>query len=339
MSAKVSYSVYGDNSKLFSIDEDTAIVKVKSVINQTLDYEKKKNYEFYVRAMNGKSEVLQSTAPIRIDILDLNDNPPVFSAAYYSTEIKESVGIGHTVIKLNSTDADSGVYGAVSYHIASGSEGKFAIDRNTGVVKTTAKLDRESQGYYSINISAIDGGLIPKIGECVLGITLIDVNDNAPIFSKTSYEASVVESAHIGTVVTSITAIDKDEGEAGLVSYSLHSDTFRINHTTGIITTIKLLDHETRPSFGLIVTATDGKGVNNNATLSVTVLDVNDHKPTFQIPNPLLVDVFEGSANGSVVAIASAEDKDSGKNGRIEYTLNYNGTGLFKIDGETGVIR
>eukprot|EP00794_Sanderia_malayensis_P020074 gene20074-22044_t len=342
--AKIVYTISGENSSLFAIDANTGTMKVVLLdANLSIDYELKKRYDFTVTAANVNNPKLKSIASVGVEILDVNDNIPAFSQVYYSAEIRESMQVGRVVLKLKAIDNDSGVYGRVSYYITSGSDGKFVIDRNIGDVKVLGELDRESKAFYLLNVSAVDGALHPHTGQCTVGISIVDVNDNAPEFEKNRYDVTIPESTPVNRSIARVQARDKDNGSYGIVRYSLryalHADAFEIDARTGLLYTTQLLDRETVAIYELIVTATDSEGLGSNASVIVAVSDVNDNAPVFLNPDPLLVDVFEKTPSGSIIAIVSAKDADVAENARLRYSLHANTKGLFRIDEDAGVIR
>ena len=339
INADIIYQIVGPESNQFVIDSKTGLIKTKTLPIPSLDYESKIKYSFFINAVDKDGLGLQSSANMTINILDENDNPPVFQFSYYSTAVPESTVIGYDVLQLNATDPDSEIFGVISYCIISGSAGKFKIDRNSGIIRTAGNLDREAKDLYILNISGIDGGLNPNSAYCTVAIRIIDINDNVPVFTESGYEASVIESAPVGSTVILIKAVDPDQGVAGTVTYTMSSDTFGIDKFTGSVDTTQLLDRERISLYYLTITTSDGGGFSANVTLIVRIQDANDNIPVFLSPNILMVDLFEKTPNGSIVAIVMATDKDLGANGSVEYFLDINGANLFRIDNSTGIVR
>ena len=337
INAKVKYKIDGLGSNVFIIDENSGMLKLRA--KGLIDHETKTYYNFIVSATDREGVGLKTTANVSINIKDINDNTPTFSASYYTIGVYENASLGHVLMQINASDPDSGILGSVSYHIVSGSDGRFQVDRNTGMITTQGYLDRESKASYSLNISAVDGGLPPNIGFCLVLVNIADINDITPIFDKTSYDVSIKENVSIGYFVMKMKAVDQDLSEGGDITYSINNDVFSIGKKTGDIKTRQFLDREKIGIYNLIVTAMDGGGKFSNTSLVIKVDDINDNKPKFLVSNPMIVDVFEKTTSGSIIAIVEAADKDAGSNGIIEYSFNGNGSELFTINNKTSIIR
>ena len=226
---------------------------------------------------------------ITIKVLDINDNAPKFKLPEVNLEILESVEVGALIPLESATDPDLGQNSVTNYSIISGNtEDKFTIEIifNLLHLKVKNKLDRELNDSYNLTVSASDNGTTQKYGYVILNITVLDVNDNAPLFHPTTYRADIYENARIGTSLLQINATDQDIGLNGLITYSLKDSTvFAINSSTGLITLKGQLDHETKPSVTLSVQAFDGGNspLSATATISVTVRDVNDNRPVISV--------------------------------------------------------
>eukprot|EP00795_Rhopilema_esculentum_P002535 gene2535-730_t len=338
LNAEISYTLEGPDSSAFTIDA-SGVLKTTQTSSHLIDYEKKTNYDFAVVATDRLGSGLKAVANVTVLVTDVNDNYPMFLTTRYFASIKESVAIGQSVIQPNATDPDSGYFGFISYRIISGSDGKFTIDPTTGMIRTQDGLDRERKEIYILNVSAYDAGLPPNVAYCSVFINITDVNDNTPIFDKMDYAVNFVETDALGAYVTKVRATDPDYGEAGKVTYSINSAGFLIDSQTGVVRSRKALDREIQDRYDIIVSAVDGGGRTSNASLSITVLDINDNVPQFLVSSPLIIDVFEKTPNNSILAILEARDKDVGRNGKVEYTINGSDFDIFSIDREKGILR
>lgn len=327
----------GADSQAFKIDKDSGVIKTSP--SAQIDYESKQFYSFEVSATDQSGAGMKVISNITITVIDKNDNKPVFPKVKYNTDISEIVSIGYNVLRLNATDADSGYFGLISYRIVSGSDGKFSVDSESGVIYTEAQLDRETKSLFILNVSSYDGGLPANVAYCTVYINISDVNDNYPVFENTQNEVFVIETAAIGTSVARVLASDADLSDAGKINFSLSSDTFTIDTQTGIVRTIAPLDREITDKYTLMVVATDTGGHSSNTSLLVSVGDVNDNFPIFLTSSPLTIDVFEKTANGSIIAITEAVDKDYGMNGKVWYSISEKSGYLLSIDNKTGLIR
>ncbi|NWI00661.1 PCDB1 protein, partial [Tichodroma muraria] len=187
-------------------------------------------------------------------------------------------------------------------------------------------LDREEQAEMSFSVIAEDGGSPPRSGTIQVNIVILDVNDNAPIFTQEVYIGKVLENMPEGSVVLTVLAMDQDAGVNGEISYQLsqavgQSDSaFVIDPITGEIKLTKPLDFEAAQTHEFRVRARDGGGLSAICKVLVEVVDVNDNAPelvvsSFSSPLP------EDTVPGTVVALFAVRDRDSGANGKISCAL------------------
>ncbi|XP_049897728.1 protocadherin gamma-C5-like [Epinephelus moara] len=190
-------------------------------------------------------------------------------------------------------------------------------------------LDREKKAVQQLLLTALDGGNPVMSGTSQITITVLDVNDNFPVFDKNTYKVSLAENTAKDTFVIKITATDADEGPNGEVEFSFGSRTpdsvlsvFEINSFTGEIRLKGDLDYERASSYKIEITAKD-KGVpemESHCRLQIDVTDVNDNTPEIVLtsePQP----VREDSPTGTVVALLNARDADSGNNSKVTLRL------------------
>uniref|UniRef100_A0A8C1ING6 Cadherin domain-containing protein n=1 Tax=Cyprinus carpio TaxID=7962 RepID=A0A8C1ING6_CYPCA len=163
---------------------------------------------------------MKTEASVLVEVLDINDNSPVFENHPATVPVPEDHTVGDEVTSVNATDADSGFNGEVRYTLL-GSAGRFSVDQETGVITLAAPLDRETQDEYRLVITAQDQGRPSHSATTTLDISVTDINDNAPIFSKQQYEATVSEHAEVRTNIIDIMATDKDDGENAIVTYHI----------------------------------------------------------------------------------------------------------------------
>jgi protocadherin Fat 1/2/3 len=144
--------------------------------------------------------------------LDVNDNPPEFTSKYYFATVAEGVPLGTDVVRLLATSRDIGVNAEISYAIVGGNEHRiFSIDPHSGLVSVAGAIDYERSRAFFLTIQARDGGSVPLTNRATVNITVMDVNDNAPLFSQLSYSAAVSESSEVGLGILTLTATDLDQ--------------------------------------------------------------------------------------------------------------------------------
>eukprot|EP00061_Rhincodon_typus_P018151 g47205.t1 len=199
-----------------------------------------------------------------IYVEDVNDEKPVFTQQQYNRlGLRETAGIGTSVIVVRATDRDTGDGGIVTYTILSGSEKKFAIDESTGLITTGNYLDYETRTSYLMNISAMDQAAPYNRGYCTVYITLLNELDEPVQFTNASYEATLMENIPTGTEVVQIQAQSADN--MNLITYRFDPDTsartlslFQINRVTGVITVRGQIDREKGDYYLITVIADDG---------------------------------------------------------------------------------
>lgn len=208
----------------------------------------------------------------------------------------------------------------------------------SGVIGVYSRLDRETDDFYTLNVEARDGGNPSKDALVDVKITISDVNDNKPLFNKPSYSPSINEDASTGTSVVTVFAKDDDMGKNKEITYDIKTGNeqgmFILDENSGLITLNQTLDHETKSSYALVVTASDHgtPPLSSSVDVMVIVNDVNDNPPKF--PKSLYnCTVAENLAKGVAVCYVTADDPDSGVNGQLFYTITSGDTGnAFEIN-------
>ncbi|KFP03887.1 Cadherin-23, partial [Calypte anna] len=323
----------------------------KVVANRTVDYEEVQWLNFTVRASDNGSPRRWAEIPVYLEIVDINDNNPVFSQPSYQKAVFEDVPLGTVILTVKATDADSGRFALIQYSLSDG-EGKFGINPNTGDIYILSALDREKKDHYTLTAVARDNpGDIPsnrRENSVQVLITVLDINDFRPQFSKSQFSTSVYENEPAGTSVITMTATDLDEGDNGVVTYSIEgpgAEAFKINKVSGLITSRRRLKSYER--FNLTVVATD-KGhppLWGTTSLHIDVIDINDNRPVFvRPPNGTILHIKEEIPLKSNVYEVYATDKDEGLNGAVLYNLLKTGAGnkdweYFSIDSVSGLIQ
>ncbi|XP_074530025.1 protocadherin alpha-8-like isoform X11 [Halichoeres trimaculatus] len=266
---------------------------------------------------------------IEVNILDVNDNPPSFSAKSQTIDIAESVLPGARFPVLSAYDADVGKNAINTYKLNSNEYFSLAVHKGESVsaeLVLQKSLDREKQALIRLTLNAVDGGTPSKSGTSEIIVNVLDINDNIPAFTKTLYKTSIKENAPLGSTVLTVTATDADEGTNKDIVYFLNTkdqdhvlDMFEIDPGTGIITVKGRIDFEKNPAFEIRVQAAD-KGtppLTAQCKVLVEVEDLNDNAPDITVTS-LLSTVREDAEIGTAVALVSVLDRDGGKNGEVK---------------------
>ncbi|CAK7304595.1 CDH23 [Vulpes lagopus] len=328
----------------FLINSSSGVV----VTTSELDRERIAEYQLRVVASDAGTPTKSSTSTLTIRVLDVNDETPTFFPAVYNVSVSEDVPREFRVVWLNCTDNDVGLNAELSYFITGGNvDGKFSVGYRDAVVRTVVSLDRETTAAYTLVLEAIDNGPVGKrrTGTATVFVTVLDVNDNRPIFLQSSYEASVPEDIPEGHSIVQLKAADADEGEFGRVWYRIlhgnHGNNFRIHVSNGLLMRgPRPLDREQNSSHVLIVEAYnhDLGPMRSSVRVIVYVEDVNDEAPVFTQQQYSRLGLRETAGVGTSVIVVRATDRDTGDGGLVNYRILSGAEGKFEIDESTGLI-
>ncbi|XP_069387718.1 protocadherin gamma-C5-like isoform X13 [Paralichthys olivaceus] len=271
---------------------------------------------------------------IEVEIRDINDNSPIFSTEERSLKIAESTATGIRFPLETALDLDVGSNSVKSYILSKDDCFSLRIKELSGNRKVPElllekSLDREKQSVHQLLLTALDGGNPVKTGTTNIIVTVLDNNDNVPVFKRTLYNVTAHENIVTGSVLVKVEATDADEGVNGEIEYVFAEHTpqsllsiFNLNSETGEISLIEPLDYESNTLHEIDITAKD-KGIpemEGHCRVQVIVIDINDNAPEIVLtskPNPLR----EDSPRGTVVALIRARDLDSGNNGKVTLHL------------------
>lgn len=292
---QIEYSInrrQSDRDAMFRIDSKTGLIAV----NRPLDFETKEVHELVVTARDHGGQPLETTAFVSIRVTDVNDNQPTIDVIFLSDDatpkISETAQKGEFVARISVNDPDSKTeYSNVNVTLEGG-EGHFGLatqDNIIYLVIVSMPIDRELKPNYTLSVIATDTGTPPLHASRTFHLRVTDVNDNPPEFTESVYHANVLEVADPGTSVVQITAVDRDEGQNSILTYSLIESNsgrppwFQIDSKSGLITTKAHIDCEIDPEPKVMVIARDqgSPPLSSSATVLVTIHDVNDNEPIF----------------------------------------------------------
>ncbi|XP_029526495.1 protocadherin gamma-C5-like isoform X21 [Oncorhynchus nerka] len=272
---------------------------------------------------------------VEVEILDINDNSPRFKSEENTLNVAESTLPGARIPLETAQDPDVGANMLRSYTLNKNDFFKLNVKNSRDGTKIPElvlenAVDREKQSVHHLILTAFDGGSPARLGIAKFTVIVLDINDNAPSFEQDLYEIHLSENTNPGTLVLTVKADDLDEGSNSAIVYSFGSQTpddvqkrFAIDQETGEITLSHELDYEIGPSYKFDVCARD-KGtpsMEGHSDVQVTVIDVNDNSPEITItssPKP----IRENAPVGTMVALISAKDLDSGENGQVSLRMS-----------------
>ncbi|KAK2849134.1 hypothetical protein Q5P01_008968 [Channa striata] len=266
---------------------------------------------------------------VSLHVQDINDNSPKFRENLIGMEIRESAEKGNRFSIEEAHDADVGQNAVQRYILQKNDNFILAVDSNKVELVLDNKLDREKQKELNLLLTALDGGSPQRSGSVVIHVTVLDANDNAPVFSQAVYKASLPENSPVGTIVMTVSATDADEGVNGDVTYDFGHvseddvSVFSIDPKSGKITATGAVDFEETTSFEMKVQAKDGLGLTSYCKVLIDVTDVNDNAPVIYLKtlnNP----IPENVSPGAEVGIINVQDRDSENNKQVRCSIQQN---------------
>ncbi|XP_071380365.1 protocadherin alpha-13-like [Centroberyx affinis] len=331
--------VTGSKTKYFEVNLKTGVLYINERIDREELCAKAPKCTVSVEAVINDPLKLYR---LEINILDVNDNAPLFIEKLQTINIAENTLPGMKFALSEVVDADIGKNRVNTFNMTPNEY--FSLVPIKGTDSMSAELvlqkalDREKQSVIQITLTAIDGGIPQKSGTSRVIIHVLDTNDNPPIFSSPLYKIRIFENMPIGTTVIKLNASDADEGTNSEIVYSLRDKgqdhvltAFQIDPKKGTITVKGSVDFEENPAFEIRAEAAD-KGqppMAAHCKVLVEVIDLNDNAPEITVTS-LLNTVKEDAKVGTAIALVSVFDKDGGKNGEVHCKIDRKT--LFKLE-------
>ncbi|XP_042620471.1 protocadherin gamma-A11-like [Cyprinus carpio] len=316
---KYYMSSTGDVNDLFMVDAQSGEITLKG----SADFEKASRYQFNIQARDQGG--LSDSCKVIIDLTDINDNKPAISIVSMSNSISEQSRPSTVVAMLNVNDLDSGLNGQVHCYINDNIPFVIASSSSFFSLQTEQELDREREAEYNISVICTDEGVPALSSKVSLRVQISDVNDNAPVFEKSHYEACVLENNTPGLSIFKVKASDADWNQNAHVSYILEdsiingvsvSSYVSVHPESGLITAVRSFDYEQLKDFHFRVKAQDGGSppLSSNVTVKITIKDQNDNAPQILYggQNVLVVDPnFTETMQRAIKKTSSIDDLGS----------------------------
>ncbi|XP_029113178.1 protocadherin alpha-C2-like isoform X5 [Scleropages formosus] len=352
---KYSFSLYTSEKtqKMFDLNSENGEIRIKEMIN----YEEFIIYEMDIEAKDQGHKPLSGQCKLTIFVVDVNDNHPELSIKSFQTPIKEDVAVNTVIAVVSVSDKDSGENGIVDLNISKllPFELKKSSENYYELV-ISEPLDREKVPEYEIIFIVTDRGIPPLSDNETITLELLDINDNAPLFSKSFYTIPVLENNAPGSLLSSLSAFDPDLHENQYLVYFIiekeivntsMSMLFSINPENGDLYALKTFDYEREKEFLFHIEARDSgvPPLSSNVTVHIIIMDQNDNTPVIVSPwrshGSVVEEVIPRSIDkGHLVAKVIAIDGDSVHNSRISYQfLQVTDATLFSLDQYNGEIR
>nr|XP_015205226.1 PREDICTED: protocadherin alpha-6-like isoform X14 [Lepisosteus oculatus] len=326
--------VTGSQQHLLEVNQDNGVL----FVNERIDRESlcERNSKCYINL----KIVLENPLEIHyveVEITDINDNSPSFPEKEKLLEIAESTLPGARFPLQGARDLDVGFNSLRLYKLSQNEHFELEVqgrsdDSKIPILILRKHLDREHIPKHSLLLTAVDGGSPARSGTLNITVTVLDINDNAPVFDQQAYIVSLDENVPVGTFVIQVRASDKDDGPHGEVEYSFGNtfgnavlELFSLDSITGVIKVKGVIDFEENDVYEIDVQATD-KGpvpLTVHCNVLVNIKDINDNRPTIEITS-LSSLISEDASPGTVIALISVTDSDSGDNGQVVCSLAEN---------------
>ncbi|XP_034453222.1 protocadherin beta-16-like isoform X15 [Hippoglossus hippoglossus] len=271
---------------------------------------------------------------ISIRVQDINDNSPQFKEDSLKIEIHESEDKGAHFLLGEAHDGDIGENAVQGYSLQQNEHFKLNVKTKAGGRKycelvLDKELDREEKEELMLLLTAFDGGSPQRSGTVVIHVTVLDANDNVPVFSQAIYKASLPENSPLDTLVITVSATDADDGLHSEVTYAFdhvsdeNSNVFSLNPKTGEVRVAGAIDYEKVSSYEMQISAKDGLGLVSYVTLIIEVNDINDNAPVISLKS-LTNPIPENVSPGSEVGIVNVQDRDSENNRQVRCSIQQN---------------
>uniref|UniRef100_A0A3Q2ZLK4 FAT atypical cadherin 3b n=1 Tax=Kryptolebias marmoratus TaxID=37003 RepID=A0A3Q2ZLK4_KRYMA len=336
LNAEITYNFRSGNELgKFTVDRKLGSISVAD----DLDFEVCKDFYITVEAWDSGSPPLSTATMVIIELMDVNDNAPVFDQGIYNVLISEDASVGQTVTRVFAEDLDSQVNGRITYSILKGDRSNhFWIDPVTGVLKVNKRLDRELVSRYSLSVQAFDSGSPAMSSTVAVNVDISDVNDNPPDFSPPN---STALNQAAGTTLLKLSVSDKDSARNGppfvFRIVSGNEGSFFSLDQTGTLKSNRVFGPEAPREFSVEIQASDSgiPSLTSSSWVFLRVLGNSQYKPTvspLEIFIVMLTDTFPGGPIGRILAT----DRDP--NDVLSFTQRPEPKSMFEINRQDGSI-
>lgn len=317
----------------------------KLVTSISMDREELEFQRIGVSCHDFGDPMLSSSRNLSVRIGDANDHTPVFEKLIYNCTISENNAWHAHIVTVKAHDLDSGDDGRVVYELGEDARDYFHVDPDSGEVLAQVSFDREDVSHYEFHVLAVDSGEVMRMSQCLVSLTILDEDDNPPLFEQAAYVFSISENLPPRSSVGQVKATDRDLAPNNEFGYyiDLHNNAaydFGVDRLTGVIYTKRMLNREKVSAYSVDVIAQGSvTPVTDKCTVSIYVTDRNDNAPIIDFPTSgnNTVTMSLDKPEGSVVATVRAHDIDLGTNAVLYFMISEgNEGGEFIIEEQTG---
>ena len=335
-------------NKLFSLSSGTAGLSL--IIEGTVDHEAQDMYMLQVVASDGGSPVRSNILTVHIQVIDTNDNPPVFNSDLYEVSIHENHDLYDTIVQVGATDIDDGQNGEIIYSLSPQTIDQygdiFGINNQTGDVYIKRHLDYQMGTSHQIIIIAQDRGLNSQQAHTTVVVSVLDVNNHSPIITVSSVtpgaDIGIMENNTPEEIVALVTIKDLDPGENGMCTCEVIGENFHLEpmYRNGYkLLSSEIFDREVVDEHQIIIRCEDSgqPALSSQKEVTVRIYDENDNSPVFaQVA--YTVSMTENTTTGRSVIQVSASDQDDGESAKLTYSLEQPALRYLNIDPDSGLV-
>ena len=318
------------------------------VTSHILDREIKPFYDLTVICRDLGSTPNVAMQEVNVQVVDINDESPEFEQRAYNAHIKELNQINDPLIQIHARDRDDGENGEVRYSLQSDARNMFQIDADSGLITVNTVFDHDSPRQFTFHAVANDLGTPSRSAVATIIVSILDENDEIPLFSQRTYEFGIFENKPAGSEVGLVLLSGQQQTSDHYQFYFPADNTedaqfFRIDSSSGKIYTKITLDRERQSVYYMKVLANSRGFPAETGSVSVTVYvaDQNDNPPIISFPTARnhTIQVSSSLPKGYEVITVKASDSDIGGNGKLTYYIvSGNKDETFDIHPATGVI-
>lgn len=313
-----------------------------------LDYEDQALYKILLTLSDSDSNPFSiNTVTILLEVLPVNEFPPVFFESTLNITVSESVAIATSVGTVYTTDEDLGMDGDVLYTLLGYGSDDFVIDSSTGIIYYVANFDFETVSHYEITITAYDNPSEASsmlFANATLNIHVEDVNDNPPLFTSTVYSSQLPEESTSLTTVLHVKCTDADSGTNSEIEYSSDGSTpFLVDPDSGAVTIGGAVNYEEQKLYKFNVFCSDKGTPSMPSDLALVIIQLtsaNEFAPVFKLYSPNF-SVLENVSIGTKICQMEAVDQDDGPAGHLVYQLQHTAVcpeDMLQIESSTGTV-
>lgn len=326
----IKYSLISGNDTYFSIDSMTGDL----ILSRPLDYEDIKQFKLTVKAVNVHYHDIFAITNVIVNVIDVNDNYPIFKYPSYSIKIKENTVYNNSLLKIEAMDADTNENGEIRYSISNTDNVPFVINFITGELRLIEMVDYETRSGYTIYVKATDGGRYDQKSATIkVHVHVINENDNYPVLKSMNQDILIRSDMKNGDTVYVIDVYDEDIDDDLKLSIAGQDYEYFTIDKRGVIRANNRLNKQSE--YSIMVVAVDEAKHNSTLQINFIVSDTDNFPAFKQLPETRFK-LYENITNYEVIKVEATTSKLPNC---VRYKIaNGNSRNNFKLDSFSGVL-